>query len=132
MDYQYIPFYMQGNPIGGIYAPPIEDRDLEYVKEMYPQTFSKIQEQVDRECDKQEFAGSMMFDEYPDKLTLYRIANRIFDNVKEEEKNCRKNCIQYPDNQWLKDIIIVLLLNEMFRRRRKRRKRGAGIVSPRW
>lgn len=47
-----------------------EDRDIEYVKEMYPLTFMTIQEMVEKECDYQEFAGSMMFDEYPDKMGI--------------------------------------------------------------
>ena len=44
--------------------------------------------------------------------------------VKEEEEQCGngENCIKYPDDQWLKDIIIVLLLNEMYRRRQNRRR----------
>lgn len=61
-----------------------EDRDIEYVKEMYPLTFMTIQEMVEKECDYQEFAGSMMFDEYPDKMGILRIVNRIFENIKKK------------------------------------------------
>lgn len=28
--------------------------------------------------------GSMMFDEYPDKMGILRIVNRIFENIKKE------------------------------------------------
>lgn len=128
MDYRYIPFYMQGSPITGMYYGQnamIEDRDIDYIKEMYPITFAKIQELVEQESDRQEFAGSMMFDEYPDKLGIRRIVNRIFDRVKLEEAACTEedtDCIKYPDDSWLKDIILVLLLNEMYRRRQKRKR----------
>lgn len=127
MDYRYIPFYMQGNSITGMYYGQwgmAEDRDIEYVKEMYPLTFARIQEMVEQECNHQEFVGSMMFDEYPDKMGILRMVNRIFDNVKTDETNCKEGeeCIQYPDDQWLKDIIMVLLLNEMYRRRQKRKR----------
>ena len=37
------------------------------------------------------------------------------------EKECKENCLNYPDDQWLKDIIMVLLLNEMYVRRRRKR-----------
>ncbi|MCR5737158.1 MAG: hypothetical protein K6G64_05870 [Eubacterium sp.] len=121
MDYRREPFYWQRNPLVGMHLTPAEDRDLEYAKEMYPKAFSKIQEQVEKECDRQEFAGSMMFDEYPDRLSMRRIVNQIFEEVKKQEKTCKKNCMKYPDNQWLMDIITVLLLNEMYRRRQKRR-----------
>lgn len=126
MDYRYVPFYVQGNAITGIYYGQwgmSEDRDIDYVKEMYPMTFSKIQEVVEQECDRQEFAGSMMFDEYPDKLGVLQIVNRIFGKVKEDESQCKEGdkCTKYPDDQCLKDIIMVLLLNEMYRRRRRKR-----------
>lgn len=118
---------MQGNPIAGLYYSQLqmeEDKDIEYVKEMYPMTFSKIQELVEMECNRQEFAGSMMFDEYPDKLGMQRIVNRIFESVKSDEAECAEGdkCTRYPDDQWLKDIIMVLLLNEMYRRRHRRKK----------
>ena len=78
---------------------------------------------LEKECDYQEFAGSMMFDEYPDKMGILRIVNRIFENIKKEEASCNgKECIKYPDDQWLKDIIMVLLLNEIYRRRQKRKR----------
>lgn len=126
MDYRYVPFYMQGNAITDVYYGQwgmSEDRDIDYVKEMYPMTFSKIQEIVERECDRQEFTGSMMFDEYPDKLGILQMVNRIHKKVKEDEKECKEGdkCPHYPDEQWLKDIIMVLLLNEMYRRRRRKR-----------
>ena len=127
MDYKYIPFYVQGNAINGFYYGQwnqMSDRDIDYVKEMYPIAFMTIQDWVERECDKQEFAGSLMFDEYPDKLGVLQMVNNIFRLVKEEEEQCGdgENCIKYPDDQWLKDIIMVLLLNEMYRRRQNRRR----------
>ena len=98
MDYKYIPFYVQGNAVTGMYYGQwgmAEDRDIEYVKEMYPLTF----------------------------MGILRIVNRIFENIKKEEASCNgKECIKYPDDQWLKDIIMVLLLNEIYRRRQKRKR----------
>lgn len=127
MDYRYIPFYVQGNAITGMYYGQwqmTEDRDVEYIKEMYPLAFAKIQEQVELEANHQEFVGSMMFDEYPDKMGVMRMVNRIFDRIKEDEVACTDpdNCIKYPEDQWLKDIIMVLMLNEMYRRRQKRKR----------
>ena len=92
MDYKYIPFYVQGNAVTGMYYGQwgmAEDRDIEY----------------------------------PDKMGILRIVNRIFENIKKEEASCNgKECIKYPDDQWLKDIIMVLLLNEIYRRRQKRKR----------
>lgn len=76
---------------------------------------------MEKECNRQEFAGSMMYDEYPDKLGISRIVQNIFNEIKKDEENCvGDECTKYPDDTWLKDIITVLLLNEMYRRRRRR------------
>lgn len=126
MDYRYIPFYVQGNAISGIYYGQwgvSDDRDMDYVKEMYPMTFSRLQELVENECNRQEFAGSMMYDEYPDKLGILRIVGNIFNEIKKDELECvGDECTKYPDDRWLKDIITVLLLNEMYRRRQHLRR----------
>jgi hypothetical protein len=36
---------------------------------------------VEEECDKMEYEGSLMFDEYPDRLMLEQIVKRIYQNV---------------------------------------------------
>lgn len=127
MNYKYIPLYIQGENFNRMYWNPWtmqNDRDVEYVKEMYPETFDRIQEIVEKEADLQEFVGSMMYDEYPDKMRLISIVNRIFDKLKKEENECKESsgCVKYPDDKWLKDIIMVLLLNEIYRRRQKRKR----------
>ena len=125
MDYKYIPFYMQGTPVSGMYLGNVgmtHDKDMEYVKEMYPRAFEQIEETVEDILDKQEFVGSMIYDEYPDKLGIYRIVEEIFRELKEKEVECKgTSCIAYPEDSWLKDIIRVLLLHEMYRRRAKRK-----------
>lgn len=125
MDYKYIPFYMQGMPVSGMYLGNVgmaQDKDMEYVKEMYPRAFAQIEEIVEKILDKQEFIGSMIYDEYPDKMGIYRMVEDAFDELKSNEADCKgTNCIKYPEDQWLKDIIKVLLLHEMYRRRAKRK-----------
>ena len=127
MIYNYIPVYIQQSSLSEGFFIKMDSsfsNKIDYVKEMYPVAFMTIQDWVERECDKQEFAGSLMFDEYPDKLGVLQMVNNIFRQIKEEEEQCGdgENCIKYPDDQWLKDIIMVLLLNEMYRRRQNRRR----------
>lgn len=125
MNYRYIPITYLGNDLSKMYYPqwqPASEEDMRYVKEMYPNAFRQIQMEVEKECDRQEYVGSMMYDEYPDKLSRMRIEKSIFDRIKESEKECKEDCIVYPDDTWLKDVITVLLLNEMYYRRNRRRK----------
>lgn len=127
MDYRYMPFYMEGSALSGLYYQPWNDqdaKDMEYLKEMYPKTTERIQQIVDEECDRQEFEGSILFDQYPDKIAVLRMVNRVYDRMRmegeDEEGVGDRN--DGGDNR-LKDLINVMLLSEMYRRRAKRRKR---------
>ena len=57
------------------------DRDMERMKELYPEEAKRIQKLVEEECDQMEYEGSMMFDEYPDRLMLKVICERIYQNA---------------------------------------------------
>ena len=63
----------------------IEERDYAYVRSMYPETAKRILPFVEEECDRMEYEGSMIYDEYPDRLQLRLMCRRIFDRVMEEE-----------------------------------------------
>ncbi|MDF2609940.1 MAG: hypothetical protein K0R92_1414 [Lachnospiraceae bacterium] len=58
------------------------DKDWDYMKQMYPVVAKKILADVEDECDKLEYDGSCMFDEYPDRVYLSRIVDRIYEKVK--------------------------------------------------
>ena len=80
-QYQYapqMPFYMS-YPVQNIYMTEMEyERDMERMKELYPEDVKRIQQLVEEECDKLEYEGSMMFDEYPDRVMLKVICDRIY------------------------------------------------------
>lgn len=61
------------------------DKDWDYFRQMYPIAARRIMVEIDDECDKLEYDGSCMFDEYPDRVHLGRIIDRIFDKVKDME-----------------------------------------------
>ena len=83
-QYQYapkMPFYMS-YPMQNIYMTEMDyDRDMERMKELYPEEAKRIQKLVEEECDQMEYEGSMMFDEYPDRLMLKVICERIYQNA---------------------------------------------------
>jgi len=105
------------------------DRDVEYMKQLYPNTAKKIQSEIDNECDLLEYDGSVMFDEYPDKESLDKIVDRIYEKVgdNEEESQIEMNSFRdFPRRRrqnHLRDIISLILLNEIFNRRRRHRSR---------
>lgn len=82
----YQPFYMINAQNQEENWEALEEKDWDYVKGIYPQMAKTIQEKVEEECDKLEYDGSMMFDEYPDKLMMRNICERIYKELQEEKE----------------------------------------------
>ena len=70
-DVPRMPFYMS-YPMQNLYLTEMEyEKDMERMKELYPKEVTCILEAVEEECDKMEYEGSLMFDEYPDREEEY-------------------------------------------------------------
>ena len=128
-----IPFYM-AYPMQDVYLSEIEfERDRERLKEMYPKEAKRIQRVVEEECDKMEYDGSLMFDEYPDRVMVQKLCddiyNKVYDNttaeVETEQYKDRRPGGGFPPpppppprrDRGGRDLIEILLFDEMFRRR---------------
>ncbi len=121
----------QKYPMQSVYLEELSyDRDMQRMKELYPTEARWLQEYVEDECDRLEYDGSLMFDEYPDRLMLHRICERIYDRAAREKlkaQHCEKCSPQGPPprDMAMRNLIEVLLYNEMYKRRcRYRRCRG--------
>lgn len=109
------------------------ERDLRTLQSMYPNAARTLLPYVAEECDKMEYEGSPMYAEYPDPTTIYRIQDRIYQQVKEqfdvtEEAPDEILALQFDHRRrdprgknWLDDLARVLLLQEMHHRRCRRR-----------
>ena len=128
-----IPFYM-AYPMQDVYLSEIEyERDRERLKEMYPKEAKRIQRVVEEECDKMEYDGRLMFDEYPDRVMVQKLCddiyNKVYDNttaeVETEQYKDRRPGGGFPPpppppprrDRGGRDLIEILLFDEMFRRR---------------
>lgn len=113
----------------------MDRRDAEYMKSMYPLSARKILPYVEEECDRMEYEGSMIFDEYPDRLLLYLMAGRIYDRMKEEEKQEAAMEIENSQTevqelkkrkknreQQVMDLVEILLYQEIVQRRCQHRR----------
>ncbi len=89
-----------------------QEKDLRTMQSYYSQMASRIQEKVERECDRMEYDGSLMFDEYPDKFMMEHLCRKIEQELEMQE----------VEQGYLRDLIGVLLFHEMYQRRCKRRK----------
>lgn len=107
-----LPFYMT-YPIPFLYDDErLNRRDYDYMKSIYPDTAKRIVPYIEEECDRMEYDGSMMYDEYPDRLQLHLMCKRIYDRAKEEEK---------APGKWLQDLVEVMVYQELCRRRQEHR-----------
>lgn len=66
---------------GGVGMETI-DKDYEYMKSLYPKAARRIQQEVEEQCDKLEYEGSFMFDQYPDPVHLHVMADAIYESLK--------------------------------------------------
>ena len=100
-----LPFYMT-------YPMPLiweeEDtvmRDLEYLQELYPRQAKKYRKRIEELLERFDSEGSVLYDEYPDRLSLFRIADTISTILEQEAEKVSK------------DLIHVLVCNEIYKRR---------------
>ncbi|MCD8131521.1 MAG: hypothetical protein LUE16_09650 [Lachnospiraceae bacterium] len=70
----------------------------------------------------------MIYDEYPDRWQLYRLAESIVKTLQtESETGDEEEKISPQKWEWISDMVQVLLLEELLSRRQmKQRKKGEG------
>lgn len=105
---QFMPFHV-AHPMPYIYDMEQQsEQETSMMKSYYPEIAVLIQAHVERECDKMEYEGSMMYDEYPDKTMVEQLSQKILQQVEREWQplemenpalgiDDRNN--QVPDNQ---------------------------------
>ena len=118
-----LPFYMT-YPVPMYYQE--EDsiiRDLEYLQQMYPSEAKRYQKIIAGILDKLDYEGSMIYDEYPDKLQLYKLSNDILERIRREEEKEHPDQDVSPEKwEWLGDLIQILLFYEIYKRRHNSRR----------
>ncbi len=88
-----------------------KEKDINY---LYPLEVAGLQNMVSQVCDQMEYEGSMMYDCYPDKVTVERMARSICC-----ENNKREDCCD--NEKWVQPLVEVMLCHEMSNRRWRRR-----------
>lgn len=84
----------------------------------------QIQPLVEEECDRMEYDGSFMFDDYPDQMQIERLSKNIYERMDKKDWAEEELAMQQTrERDWREDFVRILLLNEMRRRRCRRRDR---------
>lgn len=100
-------------------------RDLDYLIQMYPRQARKYKEMISHILDTMDYNGSMIYDEYPDRLALFQLSEDVWKRIRQEEtaREAAEGGDQGPvrgEDYWehIKELIQILLYYEIFRRRR--------------
>ena len=116
-DHEYDSFYaLYGDPFV-FRGENIQEEELQLMKSYYPETARLIQERVEQECEKMDYEGSRIYDEYPDKFMLYHLCRKIEKSIAPDMQ------IQNISPGVLDELIQVPLFQEISRRRSRRRRR---------
>lgn len=120
MDFNHriLPFYMTYPEINARYFGQDAMHDLEYLQQMYPMQVRKYQRRVAEILDKMDYEGSMIYDEYPDRYSLERLTDSVWNIIKREEQSQNPNEPQNAEVwEWIKSLLFVLLNTEVYKRR---------------
>ncbi len=143
-----LPFYMT-SPL--YWEEDAAKRDLDYLVSLYPAQAKRFRNRIERFLDTMDYRGSMIYDEYPDRMALERLAATVSAQIRREEETAwkeREGCGDFSgqegevpsdgahplgeryrpqaprsEAEWeqLGEMIQILLFLEIFRRRQ-----GAG------
>lgn len=86
-------------------------RDYEYMRCLYPKEVRLISSVLEEYLDRLEYEGSPMYAQYPDAVTVYRIAAEIWKKLSltgDEKEKCH-----------IKNMIQVMVCQEIYMRRRR-------------
>ena len=86
-------------------------KDYEYLKRLYPKEVRLAASVLEEYLDRYEYEGSPMYAQYPDAVTIYRMANEIWEML---SLNADKDMA----DQW-KNMLQVMVCQEMYVRRRR-------------
>lgn len=118
-------------------------KDFEYLRKTYPALLTKWQRRVEEVLDRMDYEGSMIYDEYPDRVSLQNLGEavaRILEGMKEEGTRGREDAtsqtiggakeISDPlKEEYLLGLAQVLVRNEVYRRRQKRKQDANGRIT---
>ncbi|MBQ2803148.1 MAG: hypothetical protein IJF07_04530 [Lachnospiraceae bacterium] len=113
-----MPFFMAYPGYMGAEQERMILQDLEYLQQNYPNEVKRYQSRVAEILDKFDYEGSMIYDEYPDRYSLQRLAGSVIEIMKREDSELPEDRRTSPEKwMWLEDMVLVLLLYEVYKRR---------------
>ena len=116
-----IPFYV-AYPNYQMYSDEYRRmQDLEYLQAMYPLEVKEYQRKINQVLDRIDYSGSMIYDEIPDRISLYKLATDITESIiRDKVITDGTNGVEKKDKEHIGVIVQILLYYEIHKRRYKR------------
>ena len=113
-----LPFFMTYPGYPGAEQEKELLRDLEYLQQNFPGKVKQYQRKIAEVLDRMDYEGSMIYDEYPDRHSLQRLAGTVISILKRENRE-RPEEEQISEEKWawMEDMMMVLLCHEIYKRR---------------
>lgn len=117
-----LPFYM-AYPTSTTYSQDQEMvKDLEYFQQIYPQGAKLLQKEICSMLHMVDYEGSMLYDEYPDKIAMRQLAKRMLDKLMREKEMLPEALSRLLVNDCVEEYMLLILLCEILKRRHKKDK----------
>ena len=101
-----------------VYEP--DRQDFEYLQRTYPAFVARMQKRVEEILDRMDYEGSMIYDEYPDRLSIQTLGEAVGRILSADGR---------LENAYLQGLAQVLTCNEIYRRRQKRKQGTNGRIT---
>lgn len=100
-------------------------KDMEYLQQTYPVEVKHYQRRVAEILDKIDYEGSMIYDEYPDRYSIERMARTVTgmlqrEEAQQQEMGADAETASETNSEkwkWLEHMVQVLICNEIYKRR---------------
>ena len=96
-------------------------QDIAYIQQMYPKEAKEYQRKIDRILDRLDYEGSLLYDEFPDQISLHRLAGNITSMIRREEESAEHVLTDQkatPEKwEWIGKLVEILLFYEIIKRR---------------
>lgn len=110
------------------------ERDMQYMRSCYPISAKKMVSALCELCDKMEYEGSSMFAQFPDRETIGRMVDTIYEQsqktglpsamVKQQEIRGQEGMMSRKAIELAqKELLQIMLCDEIHRRRMRYRRR---------
>ncbi|MBE5871214.1 MAG: hypothetical protein E7294_08145 [Lachnospiraceae bacterium] len=100
------------------------EKDVEYFRQMYPQGAKQIQKEIEKALAILDYDGSVIYDEYPERLRIDKMAKDILETIR--SKVWDGECVTEQEAMQLQkligceqiqDYVLLVLLQEILLRR---------------